>query len=274
MSSSVHALTVEDAKGCRYRLVLRRFVRADWLADEPDLARHEAAALRAVERAGLPAPRLVAFDEHATNTDVPVVLMTRVRGHIDLDPAELRTYLLAQAGLLPRIHGVRGDLEALPSYRRYYPERDVPLGARYRDAWRTLIEYASAPPPETSAAFVHRDYHPGNVLWSRGRLTGIVDWVNACVGPPEVDVGHACWNLAQLFDVDAADTFLGMWLAEAGRTAHDPYWDIVSLLDAGNSYGDIGGALDAWRDAGRLDLTVEEAQRRRDAYALSLVRRL
>jgi aminoglycoside phosphotransferase (APT) family kinase protein len=274
MSSSVHALTVEDAKGCRYRLVLRRFVRADWLADEPDLARHEAAALRAVERAGLPAPRLVAFDEHATDADVPVVLMTRVRGHIDLDPTELRTYLLAQAGLLPRIHGVRGDLEALPPYRRYYPLREVPPGTRHPDVWRTLIAHASTPAPETPPTFIHRDYHPGNVLWSRGRLTGVVDWVNACIGSPEVDVGHARWNLAQLFGVEATEAFLDAWLAAAGRSYHDPYWDVVSLLDAGDSYGSIEGAVTGWQDAGRLDLTMEEAQRRRDAYAVSLVRRL
>ena len=118
--------------------------------------------------------------------------------------------------------------------------------------------------------FIHRDYHPGNVLWSRARLTGVVDWVNACLGPPAVDVGHARWNLAQLFGVEVADAFLDAWLAASGRARHDPYWDIVCLLDAGP--GD--DALQGWHDGGRTDLTLEESHRRRDAYALSLVRRL
>ena len=28
-----------------------------------------------------------------------------------------------------------------------------------------------------------------NLLWSRERLTGVVDWSEACIGPPGVDVG-------------------------------------------------------------------------------------
>jgi aminoglycoside phosphotransferase (APT) family kinase protein len=275
MSSSMTALTIEDARGHRHRLVLRRFVRAEWLAEEPDLARHEASALTLLERSEVPAPRLVAFDEHGTRTDVPAVLMTRLKGRIELDPPDLASYLRAQAEILPRIHAIRaGARDAIPAYFRYYPSPAVPAGTRHPEVWRTLTAHASNHPPEGPATFIHRDYHPANVLWSRGRLTGVVDWVNACLGPPEVDVGHARWNLAQLVGVEAADAFLGAWLAAAGRSQHDPYWDVVSLLDAGDSYGSIEGAVTGWQDAGRTDLTVEVAQLRRDEYALSLVRRL
>ena len=44
-SSAVHAVDVETAGGALRRLVLRRLVRADWLAEEPDVAQREAAAL-------------------------------------------------------------------------------------------------------------------------------------------------------------------------------------------------------------------------------------
>jgi len=43
-------------------LVLRRYVRDDWLAKEPDLATREADALRILEDSPLPVPRLVAVD--------------------------------------------------------------------------------------------------------------------------------------------------------------------------------------------------------------------
>lgn len=270
MSSAVHAVTVEEASGHRHRLVLRRFVRAHWLAEEPDLARHEATALEVLAGSDVPAPRLVAFDEFATATDVPAVLMTRLAGGADLDPADLESYLRQQAEMLPRIHAIAGDVADLPAYSRYYPAPEVPASTAQPEAWHALIAHASKRPSEAPAAFIHRDYHPGNVLWSRGRLTGVVDWVNACIGPPEVDAGHTRWNLAQLFGIEVADAFLEAWLAAAGRSVHDPYWDIVCLLDAGP--GD--DALQGWHDDGRLDLTLEESQRRRDAYALSLVRRL
>lgn len=270
MSSAVHALTIEDASGRRQRLVLRRFVRADWLAEEPDLARYEATALEVLAGSDIPAPRLVAFDETGAATDVPALLMTRLEGRPNLDPPDLKRYVCAQAEILPRIHATSIARSTLPSYFRYYPSPAVPTTAEHPEAWRALIAHASKPPPEAPATFIHRDYHPGNVLWSRGRLTGVVDWVNACLGPPEVDAGHARWNLAVLFGVEVADAFLDAWLAASGRAHHDPYWDIVCLLDAGPGED----ALQGWHDGGRTDLTLEESHRRRDAYALSLVARL
>ena len=36
------------------------------------------------------------------------------------------------------------------------------------------------------ATLLHDDYHPGNVLWSRGRLTSVVDWTGAGFGDPVV----------------------------------------------------------------------------------------
>src|SRR5882724_8262052 len=44
-SSAVHGVTVDAPDGGRRELVLRRYVRADWLAREPDLAEHEAHVL-------------------------------------------------------------------------------------------------------------------------------------------------------------------------------------------------------------------------------------
>jgi len=58
-------------------LVLRCFTNADWLAEEPDLVRHEAASLVKVKQAGIPAPHFVASDcEGAHNNGVPAILMT------------------------------------------------------------------------------------------------------------------------------------------------------------------------------------------------------
>ncbi|WP_081412680.1 phosphotransferase [Fictibacillus gelatini] len=39
--------------------------------------------------------------------------------------------------------------------------------------------------PDARNGFIHRDYHPCNVLWEDGRLTGVVDWVNDALALPE-----------------------------------------------------------------------------------------
>src|SRR5262245_37739097 len=55
-SSAVHGIELSDGT----RLVLRRYVRSDWLNEEPDIAFREATALQLVT--GIPAPRLVKVD--------------------------------------------------------------------------------------------------------------------------------------------------------------------------------------------------------------------
>src|SRR5690348_12879166 len=58
-SSAIHLFVVEDRAGRVHRLVLRRYVRGDWLAEEPDLAEREAGVLRLLAGAAVPAPVLV-----------------------------------------------------------------------------------------------------------------------------------------------------------------------------------------------------------------------
>ncbi len=82
--------------------------------------------------------------------------------------------------------------------------------------------------------FVHRDFHPGNVLWSKGRSTGVVDWANACRGPWGCDVAHCRAQLILQAGTDAADRFLAVEQSLTGRRL-DPYWEIASVLEHGPS---------------------------------------
>src|SRR3954469_1087393 len=52
-SSAVHGLRVQAGDGV-HELVLRRFVRRDWVAEEPDVAAREATALRLLADRELP----------------------------------------------------------------------------------------------------------------------------------------------------------------------------------------------------------------------------
>ena len=76
MSSAVHALDLADGRA----LVLRRFVREDWLAEEPDVPAREAAALELLRERPLPTPELVASDPTGAAAGDPAVLMTRLPG--------------------------------------------------------------------------------------------------------------------------------------------------------------------------------------------------
>jgi aminoglycoside phosphotransferase (APT) family kinase protein len=64
--------------------------------------------------------------------------------------------------------------------------------------WNEAFALLEHPTPIYEGTFLHPDFHLGNVLWSHGRITGVVDWVETSWGPPALDVAHAATYLAML----------------------------------------------------------------------------
>src|SRR5207248_6720755 len=142
----------------------------------------EANLLNLLAPTGVPAPRLVAVDSEGTACAVPALLMTRLRGAPPNRVHDLPSFVSGLAGALTVIHAVTdGATAAVPPYRRYrLPDALVfPEWLPPSLVWRRAFEAVAEPPPATRECFIHRDYHPRNTLWSRGRLTGVVDWTQA-----------------------------------------------------------------------------------------------
>jgi Ser/Thr protein kinase RdoA (MazF antagonist) len=264
-SSSIYRVRAQDQS---QPFVLRVLDNARWLADEPDLAAHEAAALGEAQRAGLKAPRLVAYADEA-GFGAPVVLMTFVEGRVALRPADFGAWLGELAGELGRIH--RHSANGLPWRYQSWVDRAAlapPAWSVKQSAWARAIEVALAGPPPGSTVFIHRDYHPLNVLWQGGAISGVVDWINACRGPAGVDVAHCRTNLAQMYGPAAADEFLRLYRAAAPEFEYQPYWDIDSLLDMTLPNLDV---YPPWRDFGLESLTTGLVRERVDAYLESVL---
>ncbi|MGH8995275.1 MAG: phosphotransferase family protein [Acidimicrobiales bacterium] len=133
------------------------------------------------------------------------------------------------------IHDVNGTAKAkLDAYRLYF-DRAEATPTRWMPAtpvWKQATAAVREPPPPTTMTLIHRDYHPENTLWSRRRLTGVVDWTQASWGPPALDLGHMRWNLVVDHGQAVADQFLACYRAATGAVFDDQsYWDLVSLLD-------------------------------------------
>ena len=266
ISSSVHRLSLRASGGSTTQVVLKRYTDADW-GDTPAMVRNEAAALTAVEATSVPAPRLLGASPDGSETEgIPSLLMTRAAGRVSLTPADLDVWVRQLATLLPRIHeGATGvssrelrDLDALT----------VPASARRPDVWIAAKRAVASEGPPGDAVFAHGDYQHFNILWSRGRLSAIVDWSSSETAPPDVDVGHCRLNLAVLYSVDVAERFRQAYESEAGRRV-EPWWDIHQLL----AYDET------WRDfipvqvAGRAPVNVRGmTDRVEELLALALAR--
>jgi aminoglycoside phosphotransferase (APT) family kinase protein len=232
-SSAIHAVTIEERSGARQTLVLRRYVRSDWLAQEPDLAEHEARVLELLAPTAVDAPRLVAVDATGARCGVPAVLMTRLPGRIRWAPNAIDPNLDELVDAMLTIHAVRvPDAVPIRDFRPYseHEHLEPPTETTQRAAWERAIEVHAGPPPSTERAFIHRDFHPGNVLWVGDRVSGVVDWCNASIGVPEADLGHCRINLTREVGDERADRLTVRYRERSGRGEIHPYWDLVAAV--------------------------------------------
>jgi len=156
------------------------------------------------------------------------VLMSFVPGRAIAEPDLAR---------LARVAATIHDVDVDGYAHDYYPwyasyDHQPPAHTPWPALWECAITLWRAALAPYEPRFVHRDFHPGNVLWARGRATGIVDWPNACRGPWGCDIAHCRDNLVSLAGPAAADRFLAEYESLTGRT-YDWFWEMASILEHG-----------------------------------------
>ena len=262
----MHLLSLGLADGSSRHVVLKRYTNPDW-GDTEAIVRDEAAALAAVETTQVPAPRLLGASPEGAETDgIPSVLMTRAPGRVSLTPPDLEGWIRQLATLLPSLHD--SAPHGPTSQARDPDARTVPASAGRRDLWTAAMRVIATKPPAGEGVLVHGDYQHFNVLWSRGRLSALVDWSGSGTGPRDVDVGHCRLNLAVLYSVAVAERFLHAYESVAGRRV-EPWWDIHQLL----AYGDDWEDFIPVQVAGRAPVDVPGMTGRvEDLLALTLAR--
>ncbi|MGI8792384.1 MAG: phosphotransferase family protein [Acidimicrobiales bacterium] len=248
-SSAIHALTVGNS-----RVILRRYVIRAVIDDEPDIIEQEVRALRVLERSAAVTPVPIIADEAAIQTDVPALVMTCLQGRVDWSPLNLESWLRQLAEALPLIHATpwRED-DDLRTFRPYEPDRwEPPPWLRDPSIWDRAVRIFHAPPADGAKVFINRDYHPGNVLFRRGRVSGLVDWQAAAIGPPSVDVSHCRGNLIGRFGLEVADRFTEIWEEVSGETYH-PWAEAAMAVDA------LGWGGSSRREREELETSIARA---------------
>jgi aminoglycoside phosphotransferase (APT) family kinase protein len=246
-------------------LVLRRYLDHSLLQRMPNIVADEATALVAARRIlGTLVPELIAFDEFGQQTGHPALLMTYLPGVArihDLDTARLAVPLAALhastvAVVLRPVHRL-SDLTSLA----------IPRWTSAPGAWTALLEVVADPAPPRPHVFLHRDFHPGNLVWDQQELAGVVDWAFACRGPAAIDIAHTRYNLALVDGVAAAESFLAAYAARSPSYEHHVWWDATEVL----TWDDDFAGVVAFNSFG-ADLNVELLRSRADTYAVALAR--
>jgi aminoglycoside phosphotransferase (APT) family kinase protein len=262
-------------------LVLRSFSKPFFLRHAEGLLSREARVLAQLDGEAIPVARVIAVDARGEHCAYPSLLRTHLAGAIRLedDGAAERSALLAE--MLVKIHRFAVPAEARPrNYQIWTPPQFVraPEATAQPDLWARAIEIARRPTPPHESCFLHRDYHPGNVLFAHGespRITGVVDWVETSWGPADLDVAHCSTALALLHGPEFGLRFADLYRDAGGVLAADAATRLhFYLLDALHYAPDPEKLATPWREAGRTDLAPELLAERIERYVQMLLERL
>jgi aminoglycoside phosphotransferase (APT) family kinase protein len=226
-SLAMHRVTISFADGDHARLVLRRYVRPDQLAEDSAAAAHEAAVLELVEPIATLTPRLIAVDPTGEHAGTPAVLMTELAGQPVCAANQRWMHQLVE--VLVDVHAVDPAASGVRPFAMYAQESyALPKWVTNPSVWERAIEIFHGPILDDDRTFIHRDFYPGNVLWQRKMVSGLVDWEAASVGPRSIDVAHCRVNLLYQ-GLDTAESFTRGWEHTTGSAFHR-WADIATII--------------------------------------------
>ena len=265
LGSATHLLTAGDGQ----RLVLKRYPAGR------DLPALEWECLVFAHRHGLPAPAPLALDQDGDWFGTPSLAISVVPGRPDLAPNDAARYVDDVVDALVRIHTTpTGD--ASRALRRPHaadtwapPEDGIPDGllgpALAGRVVAAITDHIARADRGGAPILNHGDFHPGNLLWRRGRRSGVVDWSHARLGPRWWELAYFRMELGVLTDRRHVARMLRRYEAATGLPSGDqPVWDLVCLYN-GHRWGAYW--LAGYREQGRRDLTLATMRRRLDRLA-------
>ncbi len=275
ITAEMRRLTIGARDGGTRDLVLRTFVDVEYAEDWLD---REAGALTLLAETGVPAPGLVAADPAAAHCEHPSLLMTHLAGRTVLDDEGLETRVPLLARQLVAIHALRPARRPREFVAFTTAATVVPPKGADAAAWAAAIDVIREPAPPYEGRFLHRDFHPGNVLFGAHpgpagpRITGVVDWTGTSWGPVDHDVAHCSTNLALLhgpaWGLRFAEAYEEAGGVLAAAASERLYWRVRDGLAFSK---DVRLVVRPWRKAGRTELTTRAVEERLDAYVTALM---
>lgn len=262
VTCAVHSVEIRAGREGR-EVVVKRFPPG---AGNP-LAEWE--ALRFAEQTTARSPIPLAFDPAGEWFGTATIVMSRVAGRPVLTPADTSAWTAQLAAALAAIHATRREvpvaLQRMPIWERWTPDC---LIANTRTS-AVIAAISGLGNASWESGFCHCDFHPGNVVFDNGAVSGVVDWSAARAAPLLSDVGRCRAALAVWPGGDTPDRFLAAY-GEHSRTslAGLASWDLLAATIA------LQHAADWMPLYHEVDITLGEVRARADDFIDSALERI
>lgn len=242
--------------------------------DGDGTASSEWSRLEFAQRVRAPVPEPIAADLESVWFGRPAVVMSWLPGRPDVTPKDTASWVAALAQTLTQIHetvldGAAGALTPPPPLETWRPAgEDHPLTAAAVSAVTSRLRSLSS-----ERVLAHGDFHPGNVLWHRGRISGIVDWSAARLDARWSELAYCRADVCLLLGPDVADRLADAYLDIVGVTSDDlAVYDVVWLFNIRHyaqlalaAYREQGHAPDPQLSLAHLDEQLRRVLRRLDS---------
>jgi aminoglycoside phosphotransferase (APT) family kinase protein len=266
ISAGMTALEIERPDGQASRMIVRRPGDAT-LKRNPHAAHDEFKLLQLMHSLGLATPTPYHLDQSGTLFSTPYVVIEYIDGKPEFAPADVADFTLQVATHLASIHRVdcsKLDVSFLPKRANgcaeRFGERPTTVDASFNEGRiRDTLEAISQLPQRNASVLLHGDYWPGNLLWRDDTLVAVIDWEDATLGDPLIDVAISRLDLLWIFGVDAMHSFMDYYrsLMPIDDT-NLPYWDLCAALRFIRLAGaDLAEWAAFFRPFGRHDITEQ-----------------
>ncbi len=194
----------------------------------------------------------------------PYIVIDYIDGQMDFAPTDLDHHIRQLASQLAQIHSINCstlDLSFLPKriseVSQIERTQAVQLDSSLEEG---QIREALAPigslSPRNKTTLLHGDFWPGNTLWQDGQLVAVIDWEDAELGDPLIDLAISRLDIAWIFGLAAHDVFTQQYqsLMTLDYT-HLPYWDLrAALRFIGWTQGNLTEVAAFFTSFGRPDI--------------------
>jgi aminoglycoside phosphotransferase (APT) family kinase protein len=270
MSAEMTALEVARPDGLRQKLVVRQFGEG-----EPGrvAAAKEFRLLQITHTAGLSTPIPYHLDLSGQILPTPYLVIEYIEGEMLFAPVDLPHHLAQLATHLAAIHSLNYtgfDLSFLGEPTNYCAEmtrpHSDPITPLFNEAEiRTALTSHSLAHSQTrklAPSLLHGDFWPGNSLWRDDQLVAVIDWEDALLGDPLLDLARSRSEIAWIFGIEAMEQFTAHYqsLMPLDYT-HLPTWDLCAALRQIRLFnGDLVAAAAFFTPYGRGDITPQTIQ--------------
>jgi aminoglycoside phosphotransferase (APT) family kinase protein len=241
--------------------------------DHDDAAPLEWNRLKIAQRVTVPVPEPIAADFDAVWFDKPCVVMSRLPGRPDVTPKHVDSWVEGLAQALADLHQTPLDptegAVTGPPWAEMLPPSASELDSLTAAAVRAVT--ARLPSLTPDRVFTHGDFHPGNVLWHRGRISGLVDWGAEQFGSRWAELAFCRTEVCLLVGPDIADRLADAYSTIVGDGSSE--LAVYEILYVFLSRQYAAKALDAYREQGHA-VNVELSLSRLDEQLRRALQRL